>query len=140
MAVQMSPVSENIPELQRYVDPAAATDVLDTARLRFHYGAIPINRAPEMPNLTIRNVPADVVARLHERAAANHRSLQGELMALVTSAVSGARPQVDRAAREHRGGYKSIDQISAEHRERVKRPLRKGDRSVDLIRADRDAH
>ena len=44
-----------------------------------------------MPNLSIKNVPADVVSKLHERAAANHRSLQGELMALVTGAVGASR-------------------------------------------------
>ncbi len=36
-----------------------------------------------MPNLSIKNVPEPVVERLRQRAAANHRSLQGELMALV---------------------------------------------------------
>ena len=36
-----------------------------------------------MPNLLIKNVPDAVVERLRARATANHRSLQGELMALV---------------------------------------------------------
>jgi plasmid stability protein len=93
-----------------------------------------------MPNLSIKNVPAEVVGKLRERAAANHRSLQGELMALVSQAVIGSAGAV--AALETRGvrrGYKSIEQIAAEHRERLKRPIRKGGRSVDMIRADRDA-
>ncbi len=33
-----------------------------------------------MPNLSIKNVPENVVARLRARARANHRSLQGELL------------------------------------------------------------
>ncbi|MBF0395069.1 MAG: Arc family DNA-binding protein, partial [Alphaproteobacteria bacterium] len=32
-------------------------------------------------NLSIKNAPDDVVRRLKERAAAHHRSLQGELLA-----------------------------------------------------------
>ena len=92
-----------------------------------------------MPNLSIKNVPADVVSKLHERAAANHRSLQGELMALVTRAVgpSPDMPGVERRGR--RSGHKSIEQITTEHRERVRRPVSRGGRSVDLVRADRDA-
>ena len=47
-----------------------------------------------MPNLSIKNVPAEIVGKLRERATANHRSLQGELLALVTAAVSDSRSQV----------------------------------------------
>jgi len=93
-----------------------------------------------MPNLSIKNVPAEVVARLHERAAANHRSLQGELMALVTLAVDEASPPTSEpASRRVRGGHKSIEQIAAEHQARVGQPIAKGARAADLIRADRDA-
>jgi plasmid stability protein len=38
-------------------------------------------------NLSIKNAPDDVVARLRARAARNHRSLQGELRAIVEAAV-----------------------------------------------------
>jgi len=37
-------------------------------------------------NLSIKNAPEDVVDRLKKRAAANHRSLQGELMAIIEAA------------------------------------------------------
>ncbi|CCJ08650.1 Arc family DNA-binding protein [Methylocystis sp. SC2] len=37
--------------------------------------------------LSIKNAPDDVVAKLKARAARNHRSLQGELMAIVTAAA-----------------------------------------------------
>jgi len=38
-------------------------------------------------NLSIKNVPDELVARLRERAARNHRSVQGELMALIERAI-----------------------------------------------------
>jgi plasmid stability protein len=38
-------------------------------------------------NLSIKNAPDEVVQRLRERAARNHRSLQGELMAIIEEAV-----------------------------------------------------
>ena len=42
-------------------------------------------------NLSIKNAPDDVVARLKERAARHHRSLQGELMAIIEEAVGPSR-------------------------------------------------
>lgn len=38
-------------------------------------------------NLSIKNVPDEVVQRLRERAARRHRSLQGELLAIIEQAV-----------------------------------------------------
>jgi antitoxin FitA len=38
-------------------------------------------------NLSIKNAPEDVVDRLRARAARHHRSLQGELLAIVEEAV-----------------------------------------------------
>ena len=35
-------------------------------------------------NLSIKNAPDEVVARLKERAKRNHRSLQGELLEIIT--------------------------------------------------------
>jgi plasmid stability protein len=43
-------------------------------------------------NLSIKNVPEQVVQRLRERAARHHRSLQGELLAIVEAAVQEDRP------------------------------------------------
>jgi antitoxin FitA len=39
-------------------------------------------------NLSIKNVPDGLVVRLKERAARNHRSLQGELVSIIEQAVS----------------------------------------------------
>jgi len=38
-------------------------------------------------NLSIKNAPDDVVERLRRRAERNHRSLQGELLAIIEEAV-----------------------------------------------------
>jgi plasmid stability protein len=42
-------------------------------------------------NLSIKNAPDDVVQRLRERAERHHRSLQGELMAIIEAAVGEDR-------------------------------------------------
>ena len=39
-------------------------------------------------NLSIKNVPDKIAAQLKLRAAKNHRSLQGELMCIIQSAVT----------------------------------------------------
>ncbi len=46
-------------------------------------------------NLSIKNVPETLAKKLRERAERNHRSLQGELMAILEAAAS--EPQVVRA-------------------------------------------
>lgn len=43
-------------------------------------------------NLSIKNAPDDVVIRLRARAERHHRSLQGELMAILEDAVRVPRP------------------------------------------------
>ena len=39
-------------------------------------------------NLSIKNVPDELASRLRKRAAKNHRSLQGELMAILEQTVA----------------------------------------------------
>ena len=46
-------------------------------------------------NLSVKNVSETLAAKLRERAERNHRSLQGELMAILEAATSD--PQVERA-------------------------------------------
>ena len=43
-------------------------------------------------NLSIKNAPDGVVQRLRERAERHHRSLQGELMAIIEAAIREDRP------------------------------------------------
>lgn len=73
-------------------------------------------------NLSIKNAPDDVVERLRARAVRNHRSLQGELMAIIEA-----------AAREPQRA--SVDQILDEVR---KLGLKTPSEAVEIIRADRD--
>ncbi|MBW2066556.1 MAG: Arc family DNA-binding protein [Deltaproteobacteria bacterium] len=74
-------------------------------------------------NLSIKNAPDDIVSRLRDRAERNHRSLQGELLAILEEAVGK-----DRAL--------SVDDVLQE----ISRlGLSTESESADLIRADRDA-
>jgi antitoxin FitA len=73
-------------------------------------------------NLSIKNAPDDVVERLRERAQRNHRSLQGELMAIIEEAV---RPS----------SHLTPIEFLAEVR---KLGLRSPSEAADMVRADRD--
>lgn len=72
-------------------------------------------------NLSIKNAPDDLVERLRRRAQRNHRSLQGELMAIIEAA----------ARQEHL----TPAEVLAEVR---KLGIRTPDEAADIIRADRD--
>jgi antitoxin FitA len=74
-------------------------------------------------NLSIKSAPDDVVERLRERAARNHRSLQGELMAIIEEAVKPTR-------------YQTVDEVVAEAR---RLGLRAPDETAAIVRADRDS-
>ena len=73
-------------------------------------------------NLSIKNAPEDVVARLRRRAERHHRSLQGELLAIIEEAV--------RSEQELSPGELLLE---------VRRlGLRTPPESADIVRADRD--
>ncbi|OUL99675.1 FitA-like ribbon-helix-helix domain-containing protein [Variovorax sp. JS1663] len=104
-----------------------------------------------MTTLSIKDVPDDWAERLRQRAARNHRSLQGELMAIIEQAIQPLQPAPAPASPPEvtgvgwggrpilRRGSKTIEQIAAEHRARFPEPIRGGPRTVDIIRADRDS-
>ncbi len=74
-------------------------------------------------NLSIKNVPDDLVAELRQRAQRNHRSLQGELMAIIEEAARlPAKPLSiqEVLARARRLGLPAVDE------------------AAELVRADRD--
>jgi plasmid stability protein len=54
-----------------------------------------------MPNLSIKDVPEELAEVLRQRAARNHRSLQGELMAIIEAAaqedVAGGKVRLGQA-------------------------------------------
>jgi antitoxin FitA len=94
-----------------------------------------------MPNLSIKNVPESLLAKLRERAARHHRSIQGELMALLTAAMDGSPPSSapNEMPSPRRSGTRRIEEIALEHRSRWKKPFKHVPRAVDMIRADRNA-
>ena len=73
-------------------------------------------------NLSIKNAPDQVVQRLRQRAERHHRSLQGELMAIIEAAVEEDRPATP------------AEILAAGRRLGVHTP----NESTDLIRADRN--
>jgi plasmid stability protein len=96
-------------------------------------------------NLSIKEVPDALADRLRVRAAQHHRSLQGELMAIIEWAVSQESPM--RASNQRpvlepdaalRAG-KTIEQIAAAQRQRFPKPITGGPLAVDIVRADRDS-
>ncbi|MEO5671845.1 MAG: hypothetical protein ABIR26_14220 [Ramlibacter sp.] len=101
-----------------------------------------------MTTLSIKDVPEQWAAALRQRAARNHRSLQGELMALIEQAATAApdaglpvpaRDGRRRSADADRRGGKTIEQIYAEHLKRFPTPFTEGPMSIDIIRQDRDS-
>lgn len=75
-------------------------------------------------NLSIKNAPDEVVQRLRQRAERHHRSLQGELLAIIEQAVRGERTL-------------SPAELLAEVRGLG---LRTPAESVAIVRANRDRH
>lgn len=73
-------------------------------------------------NLSIKNVPEKVVERLRQRASRHHRSLQGELMAIIEASALGD----ERLTTEE--VYKKVRQSG----------LRTPSEAAEMIRADRD--
>lgn len=83
---------------------------------RIFYGALMAT------NLSVKNVPEALAAKLRERAERNHRSLQGELMAILEQALgapaalragaSGAPYDTGAAARAPAGLLDRLDAIA----------------------------
>lgn len=75
-------------------------------------------------NLSIKNVPDQLAASLRARAARNHRSIQGELMAILEEALGSDR---------RLGARKLLSKVR-------KLQLTTDDEATRLIRIDRDGH
>jgi plasmid stability protein len=75
-------------------------------------------------NLSIKNAPDDVVRRLRERAKRHHRSLQGELLAIIEEAVIP------------RQILTPVEVLNEVRRLGVRTPAE----SVAMVREDRDAN
>jgi len=74
-------------------------------------------------NLSIKNVPDEIADELRERAARNHRSLQGELMAIIEEAAGKKSPLTPS---EFLAGIRTLG-------------LRTPAESRSMVREDRDA-
>lgn len=115
-----------------------------------------------MKTLTIKDVPAPLAERLRQRAARNHRSLQGELMSIIEQAALQAPealtpapvtlPAIDSGLAGGaaafglerpgqpalRQGWKTMEQVYAELKEKYPEPMADQLSSVALVREDRD--
>lgn len=102
-----------------------------------------------MSNLSIKDVPEAWAQALRQRAARNHRSLQGELMAIIeqaaTEAPAGYDPRGTVVGRNSfgypiiRSGGKTFEQWVAERRQMYPEPILGFPSGTDLIREDRDS-
>jgi plasmid stability protein len=72
-----------------------AKDALAVGHEWLHIGSImepPPDEATMPVNLSIKNVPDEMAEQLRRRARQSHRSLQGELMAILEASVHGPEP------------------------------------------------
>jgi len=74
-------------------------------------------------NLSIKNVPDEILERLRRRAASHHRSLQGELMVIIEQGVLSEERL-------------TVDEVIAQVR---KLGVRTPTEATRMIRMDRDA-
>ena len=69
-------------------------------------------------NLSVKNAPDDLVEKLRKRAKRHHRSLQGELMAILEEAVGPGTLSLEEADRRIKAlGLKTGDEATAWVRE-----------------------
>jgi plasmid stability protein len=73
-------------------------------------------------NLSIKNVPEELAEQLRERAKRHHRSLQGELLAILEESVAPKRLTLEEA-------YRQVRELG----------LKTGLEGAEMIREDRDA-
>ncbi len=112
-----------------------------------------------MSNISIKDVPEQWAETLRQRATRNHRSLQGELMAIIERAVQETAQPAAEPGRPSNGrdglgvivgygagghpiirrGWKTVEQIAAELKAKYPEPFTEGPLGVDIIREDRDS-
>ena len=98
-------------------------------------------------NLSIKGVPDRTAEKLRQWTERNHRSLQGELMAIVEE-VAHAQPPGAVMAQPGDGGrswfqeHKTVAQLAAERGATGRKPtstLAPAPQAVDIVRADRES-
>lgn len=99
-------------------------------------------------NLSIKRVPDALAERLRARAAANHRSLQRELLAIVEIAAARSDTFIDQdrvgvgateGLQVGRRCRRPIEEIAAEVDRLLPNPRQRGPSSTEIVRAMRDA-
>lgn len=97
-----------------------------------------------MPHLSIKDVPPAWAEALRQRALQHHRSLQGELMAILEQALSAAPTAAP--ARQGvmpgpglRQGHKTLAEVCQALQSRYPQPIVAQASSVALIREGRDS-
>ena len=78
-------------------------------------------------NLSVKNAPDELVATLKRRAMRHHRSLQGELMAILEAAANDLEAVEDQGDVARRV-IRDLDAMG----------LRRGSESVRMLREDRE--
>ena len=69
-------------------------------------------------NISVKNVPDDLVAMLRLRAKCHHRSLQGEMMAILEEATTPQKLSLDEAEKRLKAlGFRTSDDSTAWIRE-----------------------
>jgi plasmid stability protein len=62
----------------------------------------------ETVSLTIRNIPARIMEEIRARARANHRSVQGEVLATLEAATQPGKLSIKEAARARARAWAAI--------------------------------
>jgi plasmid stability protein len=101
------------------------------------------NHFAAMPHLSIKDVPPAWAEALRQRALQHHRSLQGELMAILEQALHAApSPAAARGAAPDAGlrqGHKTLAQVRQALQARYPQAITGQASSVVLIREERDS-
>jgi plasmid stability protein len=102
----------------------------------------------KMATISIKDVPDLWADALRQRAARNHRSLQGELMAIIEVSLAGvsqatsAGPVIGPAWRTPAGAVRegrSVEQVAREMATKYPQPVTNVPLGGDITRSDRDA-
>lgn len=88
-------------------------------------------------SFSVKNIPEEVAERLRVRAERNHRSLQGELMAILKAAACDEAPVAARAGESR--GSRSVEDTLRSLRTLFPEAARGAVSSASLIRQMRDS-
>ena len=94
-----------------------------------------------MPNISIRDVPESIAEHLRQRAARHHRSLQGELMAILESVVAADLQAAATAPAQPRPATtprRTLGELAEDLRRRLSVDVASAPSSTAIVREMRD--